>query len=77
MTKEHEAKFENGVNKMRLMRTCPQCGEEVPLEEMTWTYRYGYHFKFVCFDCEEKINKESESMTFDPMYAGENLDDDY
>lgn len=56
---------------------CSNCYKDVESVDLFWTYRFGYPFKKVCEECKEKIDMESKTMEFDPLYAGERLEDDY
>lgn len=36
------------------LRVCPECGKEVPREDMSWTYDcQGITFRLLCQDCWE------------------------
>ncbi len=69
--------YKNERGEDRMISYCSNCLKEVEPEELCWTYRFGYPFKKVCEKCKEEIDRESETMEFDPMYAGERLEDDY
>lgn len=56
---------------------CGQCGKEYDRCELFWNYRWGYPYKFVCGNCDEKLTEEAQGVHFDPLYAGETLDDGY
>lgn len=54
---------------------CGECGKLVDKYDLTWNYRWGFPYKFVCYKCSEKLDEEAKGVHFDPSYAGETLDD--
>ena len=61
------------------LRTCPECGREIPREDLSWVNdRHGIPYKLVCDSCYDRVAARIGGYTFDPADAGEYLEpEDY
>jgi NAD-dependent SIR2 family protein deacetylase len=57
---------------------CQHCEKPVLRSNTTWTFdRYNIPFQKVCYDCFEEVDAQIKEWEFDPLYAGELLEEDY
>ncbi len=59
------------------LRSCQNCWDKVIISDLRTTHdRYGIPYKIVCPDCYEDVQAEAREFEFDPLDAGERLEED-